>query len=289
MASAPLHALQGDAAKRAASYVARMGPATQGQHGDDHTYKVAAALVVDFALPPDVALTVLREWNATCQPPWPDRDLVAKLRSAAKYGRHDRGAKLRESDIRLDVDAAYDVAGVAAFVGESPEEITRALANFDAALKWKGPMRSVRPLDRQTALYLAMFVPGRVERGPERIPWIMEQASREHYSYPPKSTKRADMLHRDGLLDGMATPQAVALPDDPEAVFARKETLEQFRASLSPLEQRVFDQPFSESDKIVAGRVGTTSKTVKSTRQRIRDKARAWGKNTGELEVRSAA
>lgn len=82
--------------KRAAAYIQKMGPAIQGQHGDDHTYKVAAVLMVDFALPFDVALEIFRKWNATCQPPWREREIIAKLHGAVKYGKHQLGGKIDE-------------------------------------------------------------------------------------------------------------------------------------------------------------------------------------------------
>jgi hypothetical protein len=88
--------------ERAAAYIAAIGPAVEGQHGDDHTYKVATVLVVDFALPQDDALDLMRAWNATCQPPWEERDLLNKLRGAAKYGRGELGAK------RVATPAAHD-------------------------------------------------------------------------------------------------------------------------------------------------------------------------------------
>lgn len=83
-----------DATARAAAYLAAMGPALQGQGGDGHTYKAAATLIRGFALPRDEALALLRGWNATCQPPWSERELAKKIDNAVKYGKGDYGAKL---------------------------------------------------------------------------------------------------------------------------------------------------------------------------------------------------
>jgi hypothetical protein len=85
-----------DAAKRAAAYIASMGPSIEGQHGDDHAFRVAATLRTDFALSEAEARSIFWGWNKTCQPPWTERDLERFMRSAAKNGKHPQGAKLLE-------------------------------------------------------------------------------------------------------------------------------------------------------------------------------------------------
>jgi hypothetical protein len=44
----------------------------------------------------DEALTVLREWNARCEPPWSERELKDKLMRARRYGREPIGGLLEE-------------------------------------------------------------------------------------------------------------------------------------------------------------------------------------------------
>ena len=83
-----------DAGTRARAYLDRMGPAIEGQGGDQHTFRAACVLVNDFALDDATALDVLREWNLTCVPPWPEAGLEIKIRSAHKSGTHAIGAKL---------------------------------------------------------------------------------------------------------------------------------------------------------------------------------------------------
>ena len=69
---------------RARRYVQSCPPAISGQRGHNATFRVACILVHGFALPVEDALTVLREWNATCQPPWTEADLRRKVTSATK-------------------------------------------------------------------------------------------------------------------------------------------------------------------------------------------------------------
>jgi hypothetical protein len=292
-----------------------MGPAVQGEHGDDHTYKVAATLVVDFALSPDEALDLFLQWNASCQPPWPERDLIKKLNSAAKYGRHQPGAKLYDQQSRPDADEAYDVAGYCVFTSAGTDEVARSLAALDAAMPWKGPMRRVAPTERQAALLLALFADGRVERGHERVCWLMEQAAREHFEVKPAAgANRPEIPFSHAGLDARATPYArdgharaqplptdgekmaarryvspcAALPEDPETQYAMHEAVEQFAATLKGKERAIFDHPFSEPEEKIAQAVGTTAKTVKTARVRIRRKAKAYGDVANEREACAA-
>jgi hypothetical protein len=51
-------------------------------------------VVRGFALSDDEAFSVLREWNARCEPPWPEHDLQEKVRNARRYGREPVGGML---------------------------------------------------------------------------------------------------------------------------------------------------------------------------------------------------
>ena len=72
---------------RAKRYLTSVPPAIAGQHGDVHTFRVCCRLVRGFALNDDEALRVLSDWNERCVPPWSEKELVDKLRRAARYGR----------------------------------------------------------------------------------------------------------------------------------------------------------------------------------------------------------
>ncbi len=80
--------------ERARRFLTRTGPAISGQHGDLRTFRICCRLVRGFALSDDEALSLLRDWNATCEPPWSDEDLLAKLRHARRYGREPVGGLL---------------------------------------------------------------------------------------------------------------------------------------------------------------------------------------------------
>lgn len=80
--------------ERAKRYVANVPSAIQGQHGDVHTFRVCCRLTRGFALDDEQALHVLAEWNARCQPPWLEAELLDKLRRATRYGREPIGGLL---------------------------------------------------------------------------------------------------------------------------------------------------------------------------------------------------
>jgi hypothetical protein len=325
--------------KRAAAYVAAVPPAIQGQGGDSHTYRLAATLVVDFLLSPDEALDLLRPWNATCQPPWSERDLAKKIDNAAKYGRHARGAKLAETKpsrtafdtadevvnaLLVELRAPLDPEATAKFmadlgvVSSRPPDLADEirgrksalsflLAEADLLLPWKRPVKKGRPnpgliprKDRGAALLAAAGAYLAAEDAPEgaeRLAWIMEEAARQHFGcVPSPSAKRDEVPYANDSLDRMQNwtrttsgvrhaprvlPYALQRPVDPETLVSRQQEVAHFRASLSPLEGEVLDG-YDESDKALAqvvGSIATTAKTVKSTRGRIRAKARAWGGN----------
>lgn len=68
--------------ERARAYIAKMEPAVSGSAGHDKTFKAACAMVLGFGLSQDDALSLMREYNATCQPPWSERELVHKVKQA---------------------------------------------------------------------------------------------------------------------------------------------------------------------------------------------------------------
>ena len=88
---------------RARAYVAKMPAAISGSGGHDATFAVAKTLVHDFALPEPEAWQILSEYNQRFDPPWNDRELKHKMKSAANLTRskHHRA--------HLANDKPYDI------------------------------------------------------------------------------------------------------------------------------------------------------------------------------------
>jgi hypothetical protein len=73
------------AVEQAMAYLAKCPPAIQGQDGNSTTARLAKAVVLGFDLDPHTALSAFRPWNATCQPPWDEKELLRLLEAAAKW------------------------------------------------------------------------------------------------------------------------------------------------------------------------------------------------------------
>lgn len=69
----------------------QLGPAIEGQGGDQHTFRACAMVCRGYALNDAEATQLLSEWNATCVPPWDGDELRTKMDNAANYGQGDEG------------------------------------------------------------------------------------------------------------------------------------------------------------------------------------------------------
>lgn len=76
--------------ENARAWLAKQGPAISGSRGNDHTFNVAGTLAVNFALSDQEALSLLLEWNVTCQPPWEEHELIQILYNGRKYSSNRR-------------------------------------------------------------------------------------------------------------------------------------------------------------------------------------------------------
>jgi len=72
--------------ERARAYIAKLPPAVSGQSGHNATFHAACVLVKGFGLNDSQSLQILSEYNQSCQPPWSEKDLRYKIKSAAKQG-----------------------------------------------------------------------------------------------------------------------------------------------------------------------------------------------------------
>ena len=80
-------------------------PAVAGEHGDLHTFRVCCRVVRGFDLTDDEAMSLLREWNDCCAPPWSERELLEKVRNARRYGREPFGGLVGGSGVSSSANA----------------------------------------------------------------------------------------------------------------------------------------------------------------------------------------
>ena len=80
--------------RQAGEYMRGIPPAIQGEGGDAHTFQAACKLVRGFGLHDSDAVSLLLEWNKTCEPPWTESELAAKVANAGQYGDEPVGGRV---------------------------------------------------------------------------------------------------------------------------------------------------------------------------------------------------
>ena len=74
-----------DAFQAAEIWLKNAPKAVAGANGSATTMRVVSTLVRYFELGADDAYAVLGDWNASCEPPWNERDLRRKISQAERY------------------------------------------------------------------------------------------------------------------------------------------------------------------------------------------------------------
>ena len=85
---------------RALQWLAKHEPAIEGDHGDDRTFRTCGMVARGFDLNEEQAFTVLKDWNATCRPPWSRESLQRKIKQAIEHSNVRRGSLL-ERKLRI--------------------------------------------------------------------------------------------------------------------------------------------------------------------------------------------
>jgi len=108
-----------DPTNRALMYLSIRGPATEGEGGNEWTYKTAAALR-DLGVDADSALDLMLDgWNERCLPPWDADELQIIVDNAYRYGQNEEGAQA------FDFDPKTRFEGVAFVAPDIPEKQSR--------------------------------------------------------------------------------------------------------------------------------------------------------------------
>jgi hypothetical protein len=66
------------------AYLAKIEPAVSGNGGHNQTFKVACVLIHGFGLSDTAAWPFLKAYSERCAPPWSDKELRHKLKSARR-------------------------------------------------------------------------------------------------------------------------------------------------------------------------------------------------------------
>ena len=89
-----------DLEERATRYLVNKPGAVSGNGGHPTTFRAACILIQGFGLNVEQARPILNQWNATCDPPWSEKELEHKLADAAKeagFKEHDGTMRPRGS------------------------------------------------------------------------------------------------------------------------------------------------------------------------------------------------
>lgn len=156
--------------KRATAYLAAIPGATQGSRGSDQTYAAAQALTVGFDLSDNEAYALMAsEYNPRCSPPWSEKELWHKIKSAEKNSRKPRGWLLAKrtpppvSSGNAAPSNGADWQSQLRFTAEENPKLKKTAQNVEVVLRndprWRGVIakntfselivvRSNPPLDR---------------------------------------------------------------------------------------------------------------------------------------------
>ena len=147
---------------RASRYVARMDAAVAGSGGHDALFAVACALVHGFALGEGDAMAILSEYNLRCAPPWSDRELAYKLRSAAgssssKGSGYLLGGKAEGGRLKAE---GYKPLAAPEKVEFDPEALAAVAGDFRPRLDWFASRSYADPALLDSGEYLALLYSG---------------------------------------------------------------------------------------------------------------------------------
>ena len=85
--------------ERIANYLEACPAAESGHSGHNQTFKVACTLYNGWALSEEETLMWLSVYNRRCLPPWSERELMHKVKSAVKVAHNNpRGYLLKPED-----------------------------------------------------------------------------------------------------------------------------------------------------------------------------------------------
>ena len=147
--------------ERASRYVARMDAAVAGSGGHDALFAVACALVHGFSLGEGDAMAILSEYNLRCTPPWSDRELAYKLRSAAgSSSSKGSGYLLGDSSGFRSQVSSFSAPPKAEPVAFDPAALAAVAGDFRPRLDWFASRSYADPALLDSAEYLALLYSG---------------------------------------------------------------------------------------------------------------------------------
>jgi len=199
--------------ERVARYLAKCGPAISGQGGHDQTFFVACQLVNGFGLDESSALEWLRRYSESCQPPWSEKDLLHKVKSAQQAAHNNpRGHLLGGTWSKADFTVPTILPKPAATPHATPDPATeceRLLAGNvlgDADVADMSPVRLPDDPRQETALLVSNLY-----RQGDKINIVTKYTVNADGKANPSGF--GETIDRDELLERLATGQTAPQSD----------------------------------------------------------------------------
>jgi len=148
--------------ERASRYIGKMDAAVAGSGGHDATFAVACALVHGFALGEGDAMALMQEFNARCSPPWSERDLAYKLRSAANSHSSKGSGYLLGNESRVERQGSSDYKPLPKPepVAFDPHALAALAGEFRPRLDWFAARSYADPSTLDSAGFLSLLYAG---------------------------------------------------------------------------------------------------------------------------------
>ena len=128
-----------DALRRAVACLAKTAVSVSGQGGHNAAYHAAMLVVDGFGLDEESAMSVLRDWNSRCLPPWTEQELRHKVRDAGKLATN-RGHMLTveraPSPVTARVETYTGVESVESPEGEEDDATAEDLISQNSSVSW---------------------------------------------------------------------------------------------------------------------------------------------------------
>lgn len=131
-----------DLCERARRYVDKIPPAISGQSGHNTTFHVACVLILGFGLSESEALAIMHEYNDRCVPKWSSKELLHKVRQAAKQP----GERNYLRDAKIESNTPISIPKYPTPAIDPPKREIKVTTLFDAAKVYQESLKTKRDL-----------------------------------------------------------------------------------------------------------------------------------------------
>jgi hypothetical protein len=119
--------------ERARRYLAKLPPAISGAGGHSQMFNAVCVAMFGFDLDPDAVFGLVDEYNQRCDPPFNERELHHKIRSAAEHCNRERGYLLKPN--REPITSSQQASSVTPLADDANEWTAGIIPKRDGTAK----------------------------------------------------------------------------------------------------------------------------------------------------------